>query len=258
MSGPVSGVPIKGLMRVPVRDLHPNPANPRENLTEIEELARSIDEVGLLQPIIAQREPTGRLVVLAGHRRLAAVKLLRWVECPVIVRKELMPDEQLLAMMIENGQRANLDPIEEARAIRTLKAHTGLNDVAVASKIGRSQPWVSGRLALLALSVEEQEEIRAGAAPVTHAIERARVESGRTRPGAKGKDTGWHLGPRHPLATKARTRCNRLGHLKGRRTGGVACGECWESVIRADERDHLHEHSAKSSTCGICGGRYGQ
>lgn len=113
---------LAGFARVPVADLHPSPNNPRETLRDIDELALSIREVGLVQPIIAQKIP-GKpgFQIIAGHRRHAAVIRLGWDDVPTIVRRDMLPDAELLAMLVENGQRAGLDPIEEARALNRLK-----------------------------------------------------------------------------------------------------------------------------------------
>lgn len=83
-------------------------------------------------------------------------------------------------MLVENGQRAGLDPIEEARALRRLKTQ-GSTDAEIARRIGRSQSYVSGRLALLALPAEEQEELRAGQAAITPMVAKARATSARGR-----------------------------------------------------------------------------
>lgn len=246
--------PLGGLAAVPVGEIQPSPNNPRENLTGIDELAVSIRENGLIQPIILQRIPGQRkLQILAGHRRFAAVLRLGWPKIPAIIRRDMLPDEELLLMLVENGQRAGLDPIEEARALSRLKSQ-GLVDKEIGLKIGRSQNYVSGRLALLTLPVEEQEELRAGFGTITGAVIKARTDSGRVRPGAKGKKGPAHLATRHPLAVKVASRCRAKGHKRGQGSsvGGVGCGECWESVIRADEREQLNHQSNTRGRCVLC------
>lgn len=240
-----------GLFRVRVEDLHPNPDNPRERLTDIAALADSIREQGLIQPIVARRAADGTLYIVAGHRRFEAIKRLGWFYVEVVIRKDMAPDEVLAKALVENGQRAGLDPIEEARALLRLKMVGNLSDQELARKVGRSQPTVSARLALLALPIEEQEALRAGQTTISAAVTIARIASGRVR--AKGVSRAWHLGPEHALALFARARCRRLGHKTGRIIGGMACGLCWESVIRADERQHLQTAAAASGQCPICG-----
>lgn len=173
--------PRPGLAIVDVEEIHPSPNNPRENLTGLDELAQSIYENGLIQPLIVQKIPgIDGFRVVAGHRRLAAAKLARIKELPCVIRKDLLPDDELLAMLVENGQRADLDPIEEARALRKLK-NKGMTDQDIARKIGRSQGHVSARITLLSLPTEEQEQLRAGFGTITAAVKKARIESGRTR-----------------------------------------------------------------------------
>jgi ParB family chromosome partitioning protein len=243
---------LKGLAAIEVTRIKPSPNNPRENLTGIAELASSIREVGLIQPIVVQRV-NGGLQIVAGHRRFAAVKRLGWKQVPCLVRRDMLPDEELLAMLVENGQRTDLDPIEEGRALQKLKSG-GLTDIEIARKIGRSQPHVSGRLALLALPLEEQEELRHGMVGITAAIKKARSDAGKVRKSRKPSRNPSHLGAIHPLAGRAKARCQQLhaknGRIKG--VGGIACGECWESVIRADERSTAQHRLAETGACPTC------
>jgi ParB family chromosome partitioning protein len=184
------------------------------------------------------------------------VQRLGWLHVEVIVRREMRDVDDLVAALVENGQRAGLDPIEEARALNALKVRDGLSDFELGKKVGRSQGTVSGRIALLALSPAEQEELRAGHMRIVEATHTARMNSGKVRPTGIGR--GWHLNPSHPLAGRAKARCERAGHKPGRGVGGVAaCGSCWEEVIRADERQSIHSAAAVAHECPICNGPYG-
>jgi ParB family chromosome partitioning protein len=238
-----------GLQRVEIADLHPDPNNLRDAVTDVAELAASIEQAGLLQPIIARRDGD-RLVVVCGHRRLAALKRLGWPSVDVVVRREMPPDQVLVAMLAENGQRVALDPIEEARAFNRLKVQDRLTDLQVGQRVGRAQAFVSDRLALLNLSPQEQEEVRAGQRSIVHATRIGRVKAGKVR---NRVSVGWHLSTDHPLARRAAARCVKLAHPRGARIGSVACGGCWESVIRADEKQALHDHSARRGECALCG-----
>lgn len=237
------------LIRVPVADLQTDPNNLRDDLPDIEDLADSIKEVGLLQPIVVRRDGT-RLIVVAGHRRLAAIRLLRWTDVEVIAHGPMRPDHIIAAMLIENGQRADLDPIEEARGLAKLKHQNGTTDAELGRMIGRSIAFVSQRLALLDLTATEQAEVRAGTLKLTYAVRRGRLNGGKAMPA--GQDRNWHLSATHDLATQAKARCIRLKHTTGRKIGGTACGECWETVIRTDERRALLEAS-HDGTCPTCG-----
>lgn len=242
------------LLRIPLTQLHADPNNVRENLGNIDELAESITQVGLLQPIVARRHGD-QLIVVAGHRRLAAVHHLGWTTVPVTVRGAMAPDEVLAAMLIENSQRADLDPIEEARGLMRLRTNFGVTtDAELAHRVGRTQVHVSNRLVLLALTPEDQDAVRRGELTIGAATDKARTDSGRRRPGAHGKKSGAHLSVHHELATKARNRCATKKHKKGgsASVGGIACGDCWESVIRADERVQLHAQSETRGRCVLC------
>lgn len=232
--------PLAGLVALDVAELHASPANPRrDSFAEVDDLALSIRENGLIQPIVVQKVPgEDGFRIVAGHRRFAAVQKLGWSKVPVIVRRDMLPDEELLAMLVENGQRADLDPIEEARAIRSL-VQGGLTEADVARRIGRARSTVLSRLALLRLPVQEQEQIRAGHLPATRALasataarqqERLRA-AGRPVGRPKGATTKPHFGETHPLAKAVRALCDHRGRPK---VGKVGCGPCWEQAIRDD------------------------
>lgn len=104
------------LQTVPIGRLRPDPDNPRTAVGDVAELAASLRAVGLLQPIVA-RLAGGDLIVVAGHRRLAAAKLAGWTSVQVIVRAEMRPDDVLAAMLVENSHRKDLDPIPVSRPI---------------------------------------------------------------------------------------------------------------------------------------------
>lgn len=241
------------LLEIPVARLKPDPDNPRVDAGDVSELAASIQAAGLLQPIVARRE-LDQYVIVAGHRRHLAVKQLGWKMVPVLLRREMRPDDVLAAMLIENGHRCDLDPIEEARGFARLKAQLAGTDADVAARVGRTTSYVGGRLRLLALPPAEQEALRRGEMTLREATDRAKLSTGYG--GQRGMP---HLSTAHPLGAAAKSRCLRLKHSrgKGQGVGGIACGECWESVIRADERRGLHAHAAKTGDCSICGGAYG-
>lgn len=228
--------------------------NLRKTLTEIPELAASIKEVGLIEPPILRIDDDGHYMIVAGHRRVAAVRHLGWTTVRCMVRKaKMLPAEVVATMLIENGQRTDLDPIEEAHGLVRLKKLWECNELELGSRIGRSQPWVSGRVALLALSPEDQERVRRGEMTLGVATEKARIGSGRVRPGAKGKKSHSHFSFHHPLANKVQNACSAKRHKKNSNwIGGIGCANCWEEVIRANEREHIHTYSVQTGTCVIC------
>lgn len=239
----MSARPLGGFVAIPISDIRPSPNNPRAELHDIAELALSIRENGLIQPIVVQRIlGTDRYQIVAGHRRREACARLGMATVPCIVRRDMLPDEELVAMLVENGQRAGLDPIEEARALKRL-VDAGQPPADVAKRIGRHISHVRGRLLLLDLPPAEQEELRAGHYTLQHATQlvrdareaQRRREAPQARPVGrpKGATTKPHFGPTHPLSGAVQARCDHRGTPK---LAGVGCGPCWEAVIRDDEQ----------------------
>lgn len=245
-TGP-SSLRDKSLQTVPVTELHPDPDNPREDLGDLEGLAASMQEQGLIQPVVARRHGTS-LMVVAGHRRLAAARLLGWTDLDVIVVADMRPADTLAAMLIENGQRAALDPIEEARAYARLKTLNGWTSVELAARVGRPQTHVDGRLAMLSLSAQDQALVRTGHMGIVHATVKGRARSGRVR---ASREQLPHFSVDHPLAARARARCVKF-HGRALLIGKTACGDCWETVIRADEQATSLQSSLIEGTCVTC------
>jgi ParB family chromosome partitioning protein len=129
---------------VPLQDVVPSVRNPRRRHVNIDELAASIQAYGLLQPVVV-RVRDGKYEVIAGHRRLEAARLLGWTQLPVVVRREADDDAYLLTL-VENLQRDDLSPREEASALEVLLRERRWSTVQVARAINRSQPYVSKRL----------------------------------------------------------------------------------------------------------------
>lgn len=248
------------LLVVRVDQLRADPANLRPPLNPddpgIVELAETIAEAGLLQPIVARRHGD-HLVVVMGHRRLAAVRRLKHRTVDCIVRGPMSEDEVLAAMLIENGHRADLDPISEARGLRRLQVLMGdeegpCTEAELARRVGRSGVFVRSRILLLSLDAATQDRVRRGELGVGAAGSAAASATGRT--GTPGVDRNWHLGPTHDLAGRVRRACSSAGHATGRKVGGEGCGECWEKVIRADERQRFVDHGHATGKCPVCDG----
>jgi ParB family transcriptional regulator, chromosome partitioning protein len=130
--------------RVPIDVIDPNPRNPRRRVTGIDELAESLRTHGLLQPPVVR--PIGdRYELVAGHRRHAAAKALGWTDLPVLIRGA-GHDEAYVLMLVENLQRDDLSPREEARALEVLLRERRWTTREVASAVRRSPAYVSKRL----------------------------------------------------------------------------------------------------------------
>jgi ParB family transcriptional regulator, chromosome partitioning protein len=134
------------------------------------ELAESIKAVGILQPVTLWETPLGRYQVRYGHRRVRAAQLAGLTEVPAIVSEDRAPETRVLEQLVENLQRADLSPLEEAQALRRMLDETpGLTQSALAEQVGRSRPWVSNTLGLLRLPDEVQALLRDGKLDASHA-----------------------------------------------------------------------------------------
>ena len=223
-----------------------HPANIRDDPGDLSELVASIKAHGILQPLVVRPHPQrhGWLVVLGGHRRLAAARLAGLEEVPVVVREAAGPAKDIEIMLVENCQRRDLGPIEKAEAMGALRDR-GYSNLAIAKATGLADATICTYLALLDLDASSQEKIRNRELAVSVAVEAVRKTRARQRQraGQKNRSAGmrlsWapdHFTERHPLARQANELCDAREHNMRRRIGKVACGQCWETVIRADER----------------------
>lgn len=158
------------LQEVPVAAIIPNPNQPRLAFDQsaLEELASSIKAHGVLQPLVVTRLNSNTYQLIAGERRLRAAKLGGLELVPVVI-KEVSPQQQLELALIENIQRADLDPIEEARAYAVLEDQFGLTQGVIAQRVGKSRTTISETLSLLKLPNEVQELVSAGRLTAGHA-----------------------------------------------------------------------------------------
>ena len=160
----------KALVRVRIRDIKANPYQPRTifDETAIDQLALSIKENGLISPLTLRRLDGGGYALIAGERRLRALKKLgkNWADAVVMEADEA---ESRAMSLIENIQRENLTFFEEARAVRDLLRATGQTQDAVARKLGHSPSFVANRLRLLRLPDDVQKIIMEGSLSERHA-----------------------------------------------------------------------------------------
>lgn len=163
------GGPREVVQRVPLNRIQPCPFQPRKAFSAetLRELADSIKEQGIVQPLIV-RERNGHLELIAGERRWRAAQLLSLAEVPVIVRQAADRDVLELAL-IENLQRENLNPIEEAQGYSQLIEQFQMTQEEVATKVGKSRAVVANALRLLKLPPELQGFIRDARLSVGHA-----------------------------------------------------------------------------------------
>lgn len=154
---------------VSLEEIKPAPNQPRKFFDEdrIAELAESIKEQGILHPLLVRQVAAG-YELISGERRWRAAKKIGMVCVPVIVR-DVAPQEQLELALVENLQRADLDPIEEARAYADLMTRFSLTQERVADKVAKSRSAVANSLRLLKLPEKLQEGLQSGALSVGHA-----------------------------------------------------------------------------------------
>ena len=146
------------LTSVPVRDIKPGRYQPRSQMDDegLQELADSIKAQGVIQPVIVREHGLSQYELIAGERRWRASQLAGLAEIAVVIKS--IGDEAALAMgLIENIQRENLNPIEEAQGLKRLVDEFGLTHETVAKAVGRSRSAVSNSLRLLALPEPVQE-----------------------------------------------------------------------------------------------------
>ncbi len=154
---------------VGIEEIRPNPFQPRKNIKEsaIEQLAESIKERGIIQPLLVRRVGDG-YEIIAGERRWRAAQKAGLMEIPVLVREADPPDRLELAL-IENIQRENLNPIEEAEAYYKLTNEFNLSQEEIGRKVGKDRSTVANLLRLLKLPPQIQKKIADGSLSLGHA-----------------------------------------------------------------------------------------
>jgi ParB family chromosome partitioning protein len=158
----------EGEKLVDVREVKPNPDQPRKSFPkkELEELADTIRERGVIQPILVSGDPEG-YTLISGERRLRAARMAGKKLIPAIVR-EVSPEERLEIALIENLQRENLNPIEEAEGYRSLAERLGLTHEEIAKRVGKNRTVVTNTLRLLNLPEDVRKAIEEGRLSAGH------------------------------------------------------------------------------------------
>lgn len=161
-----------GVQRVPIESLKPNPDQPRKTFRQedLEELTASIRDKGILQPILVRPQPgePGAWQIIAGERRWRAAQVARLTEAPIVVH-DLNDVEVFEVAVVENVQRADLNPLEEAEAYRVLMERFGRTQDAVAGVVGKSRSHVANTMRLLQLPERVLYYVREGKLSAGHA-----------------------------------------------------------------------------------------
>lgn len=157
------------ILEIEIKRVEANPRQPRKEFhpEKLAELAASIREHGVVQPIVVRPAGEGYEIV-AGERRWRAAKLAGLERVPALVR-DFKDSEAMEIALIENLQREDLNPLEEAEAYQLLLSEYGLTQEALAQRLGRSRPQISNTLRLLQLATEVQAEVRGGRLSMGHA-----------------------------------------------------------------------------------------
>ena len=160
---------MEELKIIQLSEIQKNPYQPRKDFSEekIQELAQSIKENGLIQPIIVRQSPVIGYEILAGERRYRASIVAGLSEVPVIV-KNLSDQDMMVHSIIENLQREDLNPVDEAKAYQSL-IDKGFTHADIAEKMGKSRPYITNLVRLLNLSPSILKEVESGKLSQAHA-----------------------------------------------------------------------------------------
>ena len=170
--GDFSDEPIEksAYQKLPIYKVEPNPGQPRHDFDEeeLQALADSIEEHGIIQPLTVRELSNGYYQIIAGERRWRAARLAKLQEVPVVIIEA--DDKKAMELaLIENLQRQDLNPVEEALGYRSLMEDHGLTQDDAAKRVGKSRPAVANALRLLNLSPEVLEKVRDGSLSAGHA-----------------------------------------------------------------------------------------
>jgi ParB family chromosome partitioning protein len=234
-----------------LKNIHPNPNNPRVEAGDVTDLAASIKEVGLQDPLLVIPapwlrdidEPDEQFMIEDGYRRWVALHILTdRAECRIRIP---VPGEDLVTKAIVTAlttslHKAGLKPMERARAYGRLRDEGNLTHAKIAIIAGLGESAISASLMLLDLAPKEQARIDAGTLKVKDAVNVIKQYRAKQRQGSGKKpvEVGWepeHFTKRHHLAKRAKVLCDARDHNNRRRLDGVACGQCFEDAIRQDQ-----------------------
>jgi ParB family chromosome partitioning protein len=164
--------PAEGVRNLAIASLHPGPFQPRQGMDEeaLEELAASLKSRGVLQPLLVRMHPekSGQYQIIAGERRWRAAQRAGLHEVPVLLR-DLSDADAMAAGLVENLQRQDLDPIEEAQGYQRLLAEFGMIQEDLAVAVAKSRPHITNMLRLLNLPEPVQRVLRSGELSTGHA-----------------------------------------------------------------------------------------
>ena len=165
-----AGIPAEGAVTLPLQKIEPNPLQPRKTFDpeELDSLADSIRMHGIIQPLTVRKLPSGFYQIIAGERRWRAARLAGLTDVPVVIIEA--DDKKAMELaLIENLQRADLNPIEEALGYQELMGTYEMTQEQAAARVGKSRPAVANALRLLSLAPSVLELVKAGSLSAGHA-----------------------------------------------------------------------------------------
>jgi ParB family chromosome partitioning protein len=159
-----------GLVELPIDSVTPNPAQPRQRFSpeDLAELANSIAQHGVLQPVLVSESESGSYRLIAGERRWRAARQAGLASVPAVIRERLEENRLLELALVENLQRQDLTPLEEAHAFEQLRTSLGLSQAEIAQRVGIDRSTVANALRLLKLPPEIQRLVEEGALSAGH------------------------------------------------------------------------------------------
>lgn len=240
------------LQRIPVDRLVAHEHNRQLDTGRVDEMAASIQQVGILSPLVVTEHLTdfNRWLILDGHHRAAAARQLgiNGVLCTIRHGLDENTDEQLIVMVVGNCQRSDMSPMDRAEWFGLLKRTMPVAEIA--RRTGLTESRIYDSLSLLDLDADTRQKVRDGEVGVGQATQAVKAVRAAVRTGtAIGKtpkkptvtvEAAWFTS-QHPLADRVKRMCDHTASSaantgKVRPTvGGLGCGQCWERVIRDDE-----------------------
>ena len=178
--GDLSPMPFRdGLAQIPIGQINPNPYQPRKifNDVSIEELARSVREHGIVQPLVVTRTGDDRYRLIAGERRLRAAERAGLQTVPAVIKELMKEGDALQIALIENIQREDLNPIEEAGAYHQLHDEFGLTQEEISRRVGKERSTVANFLRILRLPETVKKLLASGELSMGHARALLAVDS---------------------------------------------------------------------------------
>jgi ParB family transcriptional regulator, chromosome partitioning protein len=178
-SAPAAPLPGIGLANIAIENISPNPYQPRKTFNEasIDELARSVKEHGIVQPLVVTKTGDNKYRLIAGERRFRAAQKAGLKHVPVVIKESIADTDILQIALIENIQREDLNPIEEAYAYHQLHEEFGLTQEEISKRVGKERSTVANFLRLLKLPDGVKKLLASGQLSMGHARAILAVES---------------------------------------------------------------------------------